>query len=143
MSKAHTPPNPPPPAPPGEPSIDLVAGDPPVPITVWRTPPGDDQASIPTRLAQRLIAAYSRPGEAVIDLTDDHALSGAALAAGRRHHPGRFTAASRLIVGGASPEATGTEAAGGHAPGGAPTARSATAAAASRRRRTGDVGRQG
>src|SRR6266542_1906904 len=100
MKPAHTPPNTPPPAQPGgEPSIDLVGGDPPVPITVWRTPGGDDQAAIPTRLAQRLVAAYSRPGETVIDLTDDHALAAAALPGGRHHHKGWFTDASTLIIG--------------------------------------------
>src|SRR6266700_599813 len=72
--RAHTPPDTPPPATPGAAAIDLVAGDPPVPITVWRTPSGDGQASVPFRLAQRLVSAYSRPGEVVIDVTDDHTL---------------------------------------------------------------------
>jgi hypothetical protein len=108
MKRAHTPPTTAPgttpPAQPGtrpdaEHSTDLVAGNPPVPITVWRTPTGNDQASIPTRLAQRLVAAYSRPGEAVVDLTDDHALTDATLRAGRRHYPGWFTDAAALIIG--------------------------------------------
>jgi hypothetical protein len=80
-----------------------VAGDPPVPITVWRTPAGDDQATIPARLAQRVIAAYSRPGEVVVDLTDDHALTSATLRATRRHHPGWFTDAAALIIGTPTP----------------------------------------
>ena len=64
--------------------IDLVAGDPPVPITVWRTARSDDDAgrSIGARLAYRLVAAYSRPGEAVVDLTDGHALTAACRPAG-------------------------------------------------------------
>jgi hypothetical protein len=105
MKRAHTPPSTPRPSalPGGEPSIDVVAGDPPVPITVWRTPAGDDQATIPTRLAQRLVAAYSRPGEAVIDLTDDRALTDPALRGGRRCHPGWFTDASALIIGPSTP----------------------------------------
>jgi hypothetical protein len=103
MRPTHTPPNTPPPAQPGEPSIDLVAGDPPVPITVWRTAPRDDQRTVPARLAERLIAAYSRPGEAVIDLTDDHALADATITGGRRHHAGWFTDASALIIGPATP----------------------------------------
>ena len=104
MKRAHRPPSTTPPAQPGgEPGIDGVAGDPPVPITVWRTPAGDDQATIPARLAQRVIAAYSRPGETVIDLTTDHALTGAALHGGRRHHPGWFTDASTLIIGPPTP----------------------------------------
>lgn len=43
--------------------IDLIAGDPPVPITVWRTArtDADQPTSLPTRLAYRLVAAYSRP----------------------------------------------------------------------------------
>jgi hypothetical protein len=102
--RAHTPPESLPPAQPvGSAAIDLVAGDPPVPITVWRTPSGDGQASVPFRLAQRLVSAYSRPGEVVIDVTDDHALSGAAGHGGRRHHPGWFTDASTLIIGPPTP----------------------------------------
>src|SRR5256886_13194471 len=97
--RAHTPPDTPPPATPGAAAIDLVAGDPPVPITVWRTPCGDGQASVPFRLAERLVSAYSRPGEVVIDVTDDHALSDAAGHGGRPHHPGRVTAASAPIIG--------------------------------------------
>ena len=70
------------------PSIDLVAGDPPVPITVWRTARSDRDTSrsVPARLAYRMVAAYSRPGEAVIDLTDGHALTEVAVAGGRVHH---------------------------------------------------------
>ncbi|MGC4856645.1 hypothetical protein ACLQ24_25555 [Micromonospora sp. DT4] len=84
---------------------DLVAGDPPVPLTVWRTArtPGDAGRSIGTRLADRLIAAYSRPGEAVVDLTTDHALTSACVAGARRHHPAWFTDASSLIIGPATP----------------------------------------
>ena len=101
--RAHTPPDTPLPAQPaGAAAIDLVAGDPPVPITVWRTPSGDGQASVPFRLAERLVSAYSRPGEVVIDVTDDHALSDAAGHGGRRHHPGWFTDAS-LIIGPLTP----------------------------------------
>ncbi|MEU1238334.1 hypothetical protein ABZ399_29605 [Micromonospora aurantiaca] len=82
-------------------AIDLVAGDPPVPLTVWRTgrTPGDAGRSIGTRLAGRLIAAYSRPGEAVVDLTTDHALTQACAAGARRHHPAWFTGTSSLIIG--------------------------------------------
>ena len=42
--------------------IDQIAGDPPVPITVWRTAhsPADAGRSISTRLAYRLVAAYTR-----------------------------------------------------------------------------------
>ncbi|MFI8802772.1 hypothetical protein [Micromonospora chalcea] len=82
-------------------AIDLVAGDPPVPLTVWRTAHtlGDAGRSIGTRLAGRLIAAYSRPGEAVVDITADHALTQACAAGARRHHPAWFTDTSSLIIG--------------------------------------------
>jgi hypothetical protein len=91
---------------------DLVAGDPPVPLTVWRTArtPGDAGRSIGARLAARLISAYSRPGEAVVDLTTDHSLTQAYTAGARRHHPAWFTDASSLIIGPATtlPPAAGT-----------------------------------
>src|SRR3982750_233446 len=101
MKRAHPPrTTPAPPAEPGGAShTDLVTGDPPVPITVWRTPAGDDQTSIPTRLAQRLVSAYSQPGEVVVDLTDDHALTAAAAGDGRRHHRGWFTDAAAVLIG--------------------------------------------
>ena len=86
-------------------STDLIAGDPPVPITVWRTARTESDAgrSIGARLAARLIAAYSHAGEVVVDLTDGHALTHACAAAGRRHHPAWFTDAASLIIGPASP----------------------------------------
>jgi hypothetical protein len=100
MKRAHPPrTTPTPPAEPGGAShTDVVIGDPPVPITVWRTPAGEDQASIPPRLSQRLLAAYSAPGEVVIDLTDDHALAGAAADGARRHHRAWFTDAAAVLV---------------------------------------------
>src|SRR5439155_501747 len=72
---------------------------------VWRTPDGGGQASVPSRLAERLVSAYSRPGEVVIDATDDHALSDPAAHGGRRHHPAWFTDASALIIGPLTPPA--------------------------------------
>jgi hypothetical protein len=80
---------------------DLIAGDPPVPITVWRTARTEADAgrSIGARLAARLIAAYSRPGEVVVDLTDGHALTQACTIGGRLHHPAWFTDTSSLIIG--------------------------------------------
>ncbi|MCO1593746.1 hypothetical protein M8C17_01035 [Micromonospora sp. RHAY321] len=85
--------------------IDLVAGDPPVPVTVWRTARTETDAgrSIGARLAYRLVAAYSRPGEVVVDLTGDHALAAVCSTGGRRHHPAWFTDASSLIIGPATP----------------------------------------
>jgi hypothetical protein len=87
--------------------IDLVAGDPPVPITVWRTArTAADSSTVGARLAYRLVSTYSRPGEAVVDLTDGHALIGACAAGGRRHHRAWFTDVSSLIIGPATPPAT-------------------------------------
>lgn len=84
--------------------IDLVAGDPPVPVTVWRTArtDADTGRSIGARLAYRLVAAYSRPGDPIVDLTDDHALATVCHAGRRRHHPGWFTDDSHLIIGAAT-----------------------------------------
>ena len=81
--------------------IDLIAGDPPVPITVWRTArtDADPHTSLPTRLAYRLVAAYSRPGEAVADLTTDHVLTPICAQGGRQHHRAWFTDSSSLIIG--------------------------------------------
>lgn len=90
--------------------VDLVAGDPPVPITVWRTArSGDDPTTtVPARLAYRLVAAYSRPGEAVVDLSDGHALTAACQRGARRHHKAWFTDAASMIIGPATPP-PGTE----------------------------------
>jgi SAM-dependent methyltransferase len=81
--------------------VDIVAGDPPVPITIWRTARAttDSARMIGARLAYRLICAYSRHGEAVVDLTDGHALRAACRTGGRRHHPGWFTDVAGLIIG--------------------------------------------
>ncbi|MFV2102132.1 hypothetical protein [Micromonospora sp. LOL_024] len=85
--------------------IDVVAGEPPVPVTVWRTAhdPGDAGRSVGARLAYRLVAAYTRPGEAVVDLTTDHTLTDVCAAGQRRHHPGWFTEVSSLIIGPVTP----------------------------------------
>jgi hypothetical protein len=103
-------------------TIDLVAGDPPVPITVWRTARRADEqpTAVPARLAYRLVAAYSRPGEAVVDLADGHALTSACLHGGRRHHRAWFTETSSLIIGAPTPapdnHRQGTDADDGGAP---------------------------
>ncbi|WBB78555.1 hypothetical protein O7606_20345 [Micromonospora sp. WMMD882] len=94
--------------------IDLIAGDPPVPITVWRTARTDAEhhASLPARLAYRLVAAYSRPGEAVVDLTIDHALTATCATGHRRHHRAWFTdTSSGLLIGPATtlPVPTGAD----------------------------------
>src|SRR5437762_767174 len=136
MRRANPPRSTPPSGEPGDahhsdPRVDLVAGDPPVPITVWRTPVGDDQASIPPRLAQRLVAAYSRPGEVVIDLTDDDAVAAAAASGGRRHHRAWFTDAAAVLIGPGTPPATSPTSASPHGGAGRP-------AAPARRRRRGE-----
>lgn len=87
---------------------DLIAGTPPVPITVWRTAHTDSDAAgtVGRRLAERIVSAYSQPGAAVVDLTDGHALTQACHTGNRRHHRAWFTAASSLIVGPASQPTT-------------------------------------
>jgi hypothetical protein len=85
--------------------IDTVAGDPPVPITVWRTArtSPEQRRVIGARLAYRLVSAYSRPGEAVVDLTDGHSLAAACHTGQRRHHPGWFTDVASLVIGPPTP----------------------------------------
>jgi hypothetical protein len=83
--------------------VDAVPGDPPVPITVWRTPTDDSGGLLGQPLAARLVAAYTRRGDTIIDATaapaqpaaparpasrdpgGDPVLAGAAAAAGRAH----------------------------------------------------------
>jgi hypothetical protein len=72
--------------------VDEVAGDPPVPITVWRAVAADDpNAAAPGRLtpwlARRLVATYSRRGGTVVDLDADPPLRHAATAGGRGYLP--------------------------------------------------------
>ncbi|MGA8116022.1 MAG: hypothetical protein WCA46_20375 [Actinocatenispora sp.] len=96
--------------------MDVVPGDPPVPITVWRTAtiPADAGRAISTRLATRLVAAYSRPGQTVVDLTTGHALGAACAAGGREHHPAWFTPASSLIIGPATDTGLSDDTGSGH-----------------------------
>ncbi|WBB93384.1 hypothetical protein [Verrucosispora sp. WMMC514] len=86
------------------PAMDLITGDPPVPITVWRTArSNNDHPGISRRLAYRLVAAYSRPDDAVVDLTDTHLLTTACRRGRRRHHPAWFTGDPALVIGPATP----------------------------------------
>jgi hypothetical protein len=82
--------------------IDLVAGDVPVPIALWRTPAGDYPAPISRRLAYRLIAAYTEPGDTVVDLTDIPTVADATRAGARIHVHAAF-ADGRLVVTGTDP----------------------------------------
>jgi hypothetical protein len=61
--------------------VDVVPGDPPVPITVWRTPAAE-AGVMSTRLAARLLAAYTRRGDTVHDATFDPEFARAVTAAG-------------------------------------------------------------
>jgi hypothetical protein len=72
-----------------DPLIDWVPGIPPVGLTVWRTPACDGAGSISDRLAYRLVAAYTNPGDLIIDLTG--ALAGVAATGGRTPIPAVFT----------------------------------------------------
>jgi hypothetical protein len=79
----------------------VVAGDPPVPITVWRTAEAPDEhtTTVPSRLAHRLVAAYSGPGEVIVDLTGAAALAAAARMAGRHHRSASFSGTSVVVLG--------------------------------------------
>ncbi len=100
--------------------FDLVPGEPPVPITVWRTARTEQDTAgvIGARLADRIVAAYSRPWEAVIDLTTGHSLTAACATGARRHHPAWFTDVSSLIVGPPSTQPAGTGLGEANPPGG-------------------------
>jgi hypothetical protein len=82
----------------GDEGIDVVPGDPPVPLTVWRTPAGPDPTPIPTRLAYRLLAAYTDPGDTIIDLTGSPAIADVAATGNRSLVHARFTPADALVV---------------------------------------------
>jgi hypothetical protein len=71
--------------------IDVVPGDPPVPVNIWRLPVCDHDAPVGARLAARLLAEYTRPRELVYDTLPSPALRRAAHAAGRG-----YRAASRF-----------------------------------------------
>lgn len=79
--------------------FDVTAGDPPVPLATWRTPrdPGSAQDAVPTALAARLCAAFSRAGEFVVDAIGEPSVSAAAAAYGRRHHRVPAAALARTL----------------------------------------------
>lgn len=80
--------------------IDVVPGDPPVPITVWRVADADDPYGhyhadgLTGRTAQLLVGLYTRVGDTIVSLGHDPAIAGAAGAGGRRYLP--VDAAHRL-----------------------------------------------
>jgi hypothetical protein len=51
------------------PEGDVVPGEPPVPITVWHIPRAPGDPAVPAALGRRLVANYTRPGRATVDLT--------------------------------------------------------------------------
>jgi hypothetical protein len=73
--------------------IDVVPGDPPVPITVWRVADADDPygrepaSELTGRTAQLLVGLYTRVGDTIVCLGDDPTIAGAAGAAGCRYLP--------------------------------------------------------
>jgi hypothetical protein len=70
--------------------VDVVPGDPPVPVNIWRLPAGED-GPVGARLAARLLAEYTRPKDFVYDNVPSPVLRKAAQAAGRG-----YRAASRF-----------------------------------------------
>jgi hypothetical protein len=88
---------PPTPNPPDD-GVDVVPGDPPVPITVWRTPASGGTTPIPDRLAYRLLAAYTTPGDTIIDLTHAPSITATAAAGHRNLVHATFTRTHQLTV---------------------------------------------
>ncbi|MEU7874293.1 hypothetical protein [Dactylosporangium sp. NPDC049140] len=80
--------------------IDVVPGDPPVPIAVWRVADVDAgwghrrPDALSPRLAALLVGVHTRPGDTIVSIGDDPALAGAAGAGGRVYrsvtHPDRL-----------------------------------------------------
>jgi hypothetical protein len=66
-----------------DPGVDVVPGDPPVPVNIWRLPAGDHDAPVGARLAARLLAEYTRAKDLVYDHLPSPVLRKAAQAAGR------------------------------------------------------------
>lgn len=68
---------------------EVVTGDPPVPIAVWRVADavaGDvDANALTPSMVALLVASYSRPGDTVVSIGHDPALAGAAGAGGRAY----------------------------------------------------------
>ncbi|GAA1596542.1 hypothetical protein [Actinoplanes couchii] len=89
-------------------SPDLTGGTPPVPITVWRTARTTDDTPgvIGARLAARIVSAYSQAGEAVVDLTDGHALTAACAKGGRHHHAAVFAETAVTVAEATEPAGT-------------------------------------
>jgi hypothetical protein len=72
--------------------IDVVPGDPPVPIAVWRVADVDARFghqradALTPRLAALLVGTHTRPGDTIVSIGRDPALAGAAGAGARRYH---------------------------------------------------------
>ncbi len=64
---------------------DIVAGEPPVPISVWYVPAARASETMSVPLAERLVANYTHPRTMVIDLTEGEQLARAVTTARRRH----------------------------------------------------------
>jgi hypothetical protein len=88
---------PPTPNPPDD-GVDVVPGNPPVPITVWRTPASGDPTPIPDRLAYRLLAAYTTTGDTIIDLTHAASVAATAAAGHRSLVHASFSRTNQLMV---------------------------------------------
>src|SRR5947208_1408324 len=64
-------------------AIDVIPGDPPVPITVWRVPgPPGDTDTITAGTASLLVGQHAHPGDTVVSVGYDLALAGCAGATG-------------------------------------------------------------
>ena len=73
-------------------AIDVIPGDPPVPITVWRVPgPPGDTDTITAGTAPLLVGQHAHPGDTVVSVGYDLALASCAGRTGARRlsGPGR------------------------------------------------------
>ncbi len=74
-------------------AIDVIPGDPPVPISVWRVAgtgragPHDLAVGLDPQAAALLVGLYTQPGDTLVDLSADPAVAGAAGAGARRYLP--------------------------------------------------------
>jgi hypothetical protein len=64
---------------------DIVAGELPVPVTVWHVPAARAGETMSGPLAERLVANYTHPRTLIIDLTDGEQMARAVSTARRRH----------------------------------------------------------
>ncbi|GGJ90062.1 hypothetical protein GCM10010123_19880 [Pilimelia anulata] len=81
-------------------TVDQVAGEPPVPISLWRTARTADDAPdlIGVRLAAAIITSYANVGDTVADHTTSPTIASACAGSGRRHTTDPDPGEAALVV---------------------------------------------